>query len=65
MSYANSTGAFALAAALMMTIGVAQAADDAKYPNWKGEWDSINRAWAARRSSSTRPRRGVRRSRLR
>ena len=28
-----------LAAALMITIGAAQAFDDAKYPNWKGQWD--------------------------
>jgi hypothetical protein len=46
MSYRSSTGAFALAAALMVTlggvtVGSAQAAD-AKYPNWKGQWDSIN-----------------------
>jgi hypothetical protein len=34
--------AFALAAALMMTMGVARAADDAKYPNWKGQWDTVN-----------------------
>ena len=32
----------ALAAALLPTIGCAQAADDAKYPNWKGQWDTIN-----------------------
>ncbi len=42
MFYRSSTGAFALAAALMMTLGGAQAADDAKYPNWKGQWDTIN-----------------------
>jgi hypothetical protein len=33
---------FALAAALIATIGGVQAADDAKYPNWKGQWDTIN-----------------------
>jgi len=38
----RSTGALALAAALMVTIGAARAADDAKYPNWKGEWNAIN-----------------------
>ena len=32
----------ALAAALMMTAGGARAADDAKYPSWKGQWDVIN-----------------------
>jgi hypothetical protein len=37
----SSAGAFAFAAVLMMTIA-AQAADDAKYPNWKGQWDAIN-----------------------
>src|ERR1700736_4538089 len=42
MLYGSSTGAFALAAALLVTIGGAQAADDAKYPNWKGQWDAIN-----------------------
>src|SRR6202163_2606529 len=34
--------AFALAAALAATMGVARAADDAKYPNWKGQWDTVN-----------------------
>jgi hypothetical protein len=42
MLYRSSTGAFALAAALMVTMGGAQAADDAKYPNWKGQWSRIN-----------------------
>jgi hypothetical protein len=36
------TGALALAAALMVTVGGARAADDAKYPNWKGQWDTVN-----------------------
>jgi len=42
MLYRSSTSAFALAA-LMVTMGVAQvqAADDAKYPNWKGQWAQI------------------------
>jgi hypothetical protein len=31
-----------LAAALTMTVGSVAAADDAKYPNWKGQWDTIN-----------------------
>src|SRR6266446_4105611 len=39
---ASTTGVFALAAALMVTIGGVQAADDAKYPNWKGQWNAIN-----------------------
>src|SRR3984957_19568409 len=42
MLHGSSTAAFALTAALMMTLGGARAADDAKYPNWKGEWDTIN-----------------------
>jgi hypothetical protein len=44
MSNLSSIGpvALALAAALTMTAGVAQAADDAKYPNWKGQWAAIN-----------------------
>ena len=31
-----------VAAALMVTIGSARAADNAKYPNWKGQWLGIN-----------------------
>jgi hypothetical protein len=42
MSYRSPTGAFAVVAALMVTFGVAQAADDAKYPNWKGQWIAYN-----------------------
>src|SRR3984957_8207035 len=42
MLYRSSTGAFAFAAALTLTMGGARAADDAKYPNWKGQWDTIN-----------------------
>jgi hypothetical protein len=39
----SSTGfALAAAAALVVTIGAARAADEAKYPNWKGGWDAIN-----------------------
>ncbi len=41
MLHRGSTGAFALAAALMMTMGGGQAAEDAKYPNWKGQWIAI------------------------
>src|SRR5882724_6427539 len=33
------TRAFILAAALLMAIGGAQAFDDSKYPNLKGQWD--------------------------
>src|SRR6266568_3767877 len=37
---ATIAAAIALPAALMMmTIGVACAADDAKYPDWKGKWE--------------------------
>jgi hypothetical protein len=42
MSYGCSTAVFALTAALMVTMSAAQAADDAKYPSWKGQWDYIN-----------------------
>jgi hypothetical protein len=39
----SSSGVFALAAVLTVAIGdgSAQAAGDTKYPNWKGQWDSI------------------------
>ena len=41
---ASRSGAVAcvLVAAATMTMGRAQAADDAKYPNWKGQWEVIN-----------------------
>jgi hypothetical protein len=42
MSYRSSLGAFAFAAVLIVAMGGAHAADDAKYPNWKGQWDPIN-----------------------
>src|SRR5882724_2508445 len=38
----TGTGAIALAAVLTMTAGGVTAADDAKYPDWKGKWDVIN-----------------------
>ena len=41
MSNRCSTTAFALAAALMVAIGGAKAADDAKYPNWQGQWSRV------------------------
>src|SRR5215469_10948715 len=43
MSDRSSTGAVAvaLAIALMMTVGGAQAFDDAQYPNWKGRWSRV------------------------
>src|SRR5205823_1097424 len=42
MSYRSRTGAFLLAASLMATIGGAQADDDAKSPNWRGQWFTVN-----------------------
>jgi hypothetical protein len=43
MLNANATGAaaMALAAALTMTAGSVRAADDTKYPNWKGQWSRV------------------------
>jgi hypothetical protein len=41
MSCRSSIGAFALTAALMATWN-AQAADDSKFPNWKGQWVTYN-----------------------
>ena len=41
MWYRSSIAAFALAAALNATMGGAQAADDAKYPDWSGQWTVI------------------------
>ena len=38
---AISPAALALAAALTMVAGVA-VADEAKYPNWRGQWDTVN-----------------------
>src|SRR5712691_11482566 len=38
MCYRSSTGAFALAAVLTLSIIGAQAFDETKYPNWKGQW---------------------------
>ena len=37
----TAAAAVALAAALMVTIGGAQAADDMKYPDWRGQWIRI------------------------
>ena len=42
MLYGSSTGMFALAAALMLGMGGARAADNAKYPNLKGQWDTVS-----------------------
>jgi len=42
MLYRSSTCALALAAALMATMGGARAANDAKYPDWSGQWDTVS-----------------------
>ncbi len=41
MSHRSPTGALALAAALLMTLGGAKAAEEPKYPNLKGQWIAI------------------------
>jgi hypothetical protein len=41
MSYRTSIEVLALATALTVTAGGARA-DDAKYPNWEGQWDYVN-----------------------
>src|SRR5882757_11562779 len=41
MVYRSSTGAFAFAAALMMTVGGAEAADGPRYADWSGQWIRI------------------------
>jgi hypothetical protein len=42
MLYRSLISAIALAAALAMPTGSVRAAEDAKYPNWKGLWNAIN-----------------------
>ena len=42
MFHRSLTEAFVLAAALMVSMGGAPAADEAKYPNWKGQWEAVN-----------------------
>jgi hypothetical protein len=42
MLYRIPTGALALAATLMVAIGGAQAADETRYPNWKGQWSAVS-----------------------
>jgi hypothetical protein len=47
MLYGSATRGFALAAALAVTIGGttmsgAQAGEAAKYPNWRGQWDTVS-----------------------
>src|SRR3981081_4591776 len=41
MSYCSSIRILALWVALVATTVGARAADDAKYPNWKGQWDTV------------------------
>jgi len=50
MSHRGSIGAFALLAALTMIAGSAAAAENAKYPNWKGQWTPIIAPGAAAQS---------------
>ena len=48
MLYRNTVGAFALASALLMAMGVAQAFDNSKYPDWNGQWrrpPGVNNQW--------------------
>ena len=47
MNFRNSIGATAVAAALLMTIGTATAAEDSKYPDLKGQWRTTNRGLIA------------------
>jgi len=42
MFHRNLKWALVLATALTATMGCAQAAEDAKYPNWKGQWNAVN-----------------------
>jgi hypothetical protein len=42
MSYRTSTGMFVLAAMLALTMSGAEAADETKYPDWKGQWGRFN-----------------------
>ena len=42
MLYRSSTTMIALAVALTVTMGGAWAADEVKYPNWKGLWAAVN-----------------------
>src|SRR5215831_19781128 len=41
MSYRSLTGAAAAVLACALMVPAARA-DDPKYPNWKGQWDTIN-----------------------
>jgi hypothetical protein len=41
MRYENSVALIAIAAALAVALSSAQAFDETKYPNWKGQWQGI------------------------
>jgi hypothetical protein len=41
MSYQSAIGSIALAAALCVTFAGAQAFDETKYPDWKGQWSRV------------------------
>ena len=41
MCFRSTLSATALALALAMTSSIAKAHDEAKYPNWKGQWRVI------------------------
>ena len=41
LAWSSPPAVAAVAAALMLAIGAAHAADDAKYPNWKGQWNRV------------------------
>jgi hypothetical protein len=62
MLHPSTNAALAAAIALMVTIvgaptGGARAADDAKYPDWKGQWNAIVApGLEGRAGSASRPR---------
>jgi hypothetical protein len=57
MLYRCLTGAFALAATLTLSINGAQAFDETKFPNWKGQWVQLgglqSPAWDPAKPSGT------------
>jgi hypothetical protein len=42
MLHGSATGLCAVSLALVLTMGGARAADQATYPNWKGQWDTFS-----------------------
>jgi hypothetical protein len=42
MFYRSSMGVIVVAAVLLTAVGNAQAHDEAKYPDWKGQWTSAH-----------------------